>query len=94
MKIFATLAFPPNTKELFQVWQLGASVTDGTPDRHEMQPENKMAMGTLALVVEAQRNATTSGNDTSSPSAPVNGGGISMISYAVFYVCLGILALF
>ncbi|KAM7527475.1 hypothetical protein LguiB_030885 [Lonicera macranthoides] len=104
MKIFATLAFPPNTKEVFQVWQVGGSVTDGTPDRHEMRPENKMSMGTLALV-EAQRNATTSGNDSSStdgqsPSAPDNGGGISLISkdsnavFSVSMLILGILVLF
>ena len=108
MKIFATLALSQNTREVFQVWQVGV-VTDGMPDGHELQPDNMNAKGTLRLMVEAQRNGTTTGNDTStatnsssggqSPSAPVNGGGISMISkesYAVFYVCfliLGILAL-
>ncbi|KAM7527474.1 hypothetical protein LguiB_030884 [Lonicera macranthoides] len=106
-KIFATLALPQNTREVFQVWQVGF-VTDGMPDGHEMQPENMNAKGTLRLVVEAQRNGTDSVNDRSTTNSNTDGerestlvkGGISMISKesnAVFCVCmlvLGILALF
>lgn len=107
MKIFTTLELPQNTREVFQVWQVGV-VTDGMPDGHELQPENMNAKGTLRLVVEAQRNGTTSGKDHSTTNSNTGGqretapdkGGISMISKesnSVFYVCLlvfGILALF
>ncbi|KAK1353086.1 Cytochrome b561 and DOMON domain-containing protein [Heracleum sosnowskyi] len=48
-KIFATVVLPEmgNETTLNQVWQVGASVTGGVPDKHEFQPQNLNSKGTL-----------------------------------------------
>ncbi|KAK4440522.1 cytochrome and DOMON domain-containing protein [Sesamum alatum] len=53
MRIFATLALPSGSAELNQVWQVGASVKDGVPAKHEFSPENLSAKSKLQLVGHA-----------------------------------------
>uniref|UniRef100_A0A5B7BWF8 DOMON domain-containing protein n=2 Tax=Davidia involucrata TaxID=16924 RepID=A0A5B7BWF8_DAVIN len=56
MKIFATLELPVSTVN--QVWQVGGSVTDGRPEKHDFQPANLNSMGFLDLRV-AKSNGTS-----------------------------------
>ncbi|XP_057964022.1 cytochrome b561 and DOMON domain-containing protein At3g25290-like [Malania oleifera] len=49
MKLFATLAMPAGTSSVNQVWQVGASVTNGRPDMHAFQSANLNSKGTLDL---------------------------------------------
>ncbi|XP_052170708.1 auxin-induced in root cultures protein 12-like [Diospyros lotus] len=53
MKIFATLALPKNATSVNQVWQVGSSVSNGMPTRHEFQSANLNAKGPLDLVKKA-----------------------------------------
>lgn len=68
MRIFATLAMPGNVVELNQVWQVGGSVKNGVPEKHEFSPENLASKGTLELAsrAESQRgNSAVSGRKSS-----------------------------
>ncbi|KAL3828942.1 hypothetical protein ACJIZ3_017744 [Penstemon smallii] len=49
MRIFATLAVPSAGGEVNQVWQVGASVRDGVPVRHDMVAENLNSKSKLLL---------------------------------------------
>ncbi|KAK3004660.1 hypothetical protein RJ639_018277 [Escallonia herrerae] len=51
MMIFATVALPGDLGTTFnQVWQVGPAVVNGGPGRHDFQPENLNAKGTLDLL--------------------------------------------
>ncbi|KAK2971404.1 hypothetical protein RJ640_025354 [Escallonia rubra] len=51
MMIFATVALPGNLgTTLNQVWQVGPAVVNDGPAKHEFQPENLNAKGTLDLL--------------------------------------------
>ncbi|KAA8550559.1 hypothetical protein F0562_002243 [Nyssa sinensis] len=76
MKIFATVELPENTTLVNQVWQVGSSVAEGRPVKHDFQPANLNSKGTLDLEV-ANRNGTTSptsGSNTS-PGGQGDSGG-------------------
>lgn len=60
MKIFATIALPENMTTLNQVWQVGPSTTNGRPARHEFNPENLNATGSLELVQAGDKNSSSS----------------------------------
>ncbi|KAL8106558.1 cytochrome b561 and DOMON domain-containing protein At3g25290-like [Apium graveolens] len=50
-KIFATVVLPElNGTMVNQVWQVGASVTGGVPDKHDFSPANLNSKGRLDLV--------------------------------------------
>lgn len=50
-KIFATVVLPEmNGTMVNQVWQVGASVTGGVPDKHDFLPANLNSKGSLDLV--------------------------------------------
>ncbi|KAI3760292.1 hypothetical protein L1987_50685 [Smallanthus sonchifolius] len=68
MMIFATVKLPETMTEVNHVWQVGGSVTDGRPGKHEFLPANLMAMGKLQLVGEAKSNVTTAGSPAVAPS--------------------------
>ncbi|KAL7172835.1 hypothetical protein ACSBR2_032331 [Camellia fascicularis] len=71
MKIFATLTLPANSSSMNQVWQVGGSVTNGVPDKHEFQPANLNAKATLDLVkATSQSNGTTPAGTTSRTESP------------------------
>lgn len=63
MKIFATVVLPDkgNSTTVNQVWQVGASVTGGVPDKHAFQPANLNSKGTLDLL-SGQSNGATGGD--------------------------------
>ncbi|KAM3326035.1 cytochrome and DOMON domain-containing protein [Capsicum chacoense] len=51
MRLFATLVLPEKGKmTLNHVWQVGASVTNGFPAKHNFQPANLNSKGTLDLL--------------------------------------------
>lgn len=60
MRIYAKIKVPGDASKLNQVWQVGPSVTDGEPDKHDFAQANLMAKGTLNLV--AGQSASTSGD--------------------------------
>lgn len=49
MRIFAKIRVPAKTESLNQVWQVGSSVTDGVPDKHDTATANLESKGTLSL---------------------------------------------
>ncbi|CAK9140879.1 unnamed protein product [Ilex paraguariensis] len=58
MTIFATVVLPEKGKTVVnQVWQVGASVSNGFPAKHEFQPANLNSKGSLDLL----RGQTTGG---------------------------------
>ncbi|KAL0389902.1 UNVERIFIED_CONTAM: hypothetical protein Scaly_0347300 [Sesamum calycinum] len=72
MRIFATLALPSGSAEVNQVWQVGASVKDGVPAKHEFSAENLGAKSKLQLVGHA---AEKGGSPAAAPtSVPAAGG--------------------
>lgn len=63
-KIFATVVLPEmNGTAVNQVWQVGASVTRGVPDKHDFQPGNLNSKGTLDLVSGQSSAAAGGGGD-------------------------------
>lgn len=48
--IYGSLKVPVKAEKLNQVWQVGAKVTNGSPDKHDFKPANLDAKGTLVLV--------------------------------------------
>ncbi|KAJ0988943.1 hypothetical protein J5N97_007299 [Dioscorea zingiberensis] len=61
MQMFATVKLPPGMTVLNQVWQVGASVTNGIPDKHEFGPQNLNAKATLDVInslVETHADST------------------------------------
>ncbi|XP_031099640.1 auxin-induced in root cultures protein 12 [Ipomoea triloba] len=69
MRIFATVELPEKMATVNHVWQVGASVKDGIPQKHQMLQENLDAKASLQL---------TAGNtisDAPSPTAAAAPGG-------------------
>ncbi|KAG9149347.1 hypothetical protein Leryth_003329 [Lithospermum erythrorhizon] len=73
MMIFAKLVLPENMKiaSLNQVWQVGSSVKDGVPEKHDFAPENLGAKGNLDLV----NTAAVGGTPSSATGGGASGGG-------------------
>ncbi|KAI3461818.1 hypothetical protein Pfo_018481 [Paulownia fortunei] len=71
LRIFATLALPAGDAALNQVWQVGASVRNGVPVRHDLSPENLSSRGTLRLGSKAAEDK----NGTVAAPTSSNGGG-------------------
>ncbi|KAL3517871.1 hypothetical protein ACH5RR_020460 [Cinchona calisaya] len=104
MRIFARLALPETMTTVNQVWQVGSSVKDGVPAKHEFKPENLNAKGTLELVQEDGKTAPAAspsgaengtgnggqnGKDTSGCERTLNDNG-----FFGFLLCFGILVVF
>ncbi|KAL5562192.1 hypothetical protein UlMin_031939 [Ulmus minor] len=62
MRIFAKMKVPEKVESVNHIWQVGASVTDGHPNKHEFQPANLNAKGTLSLTGGQTSTTTTSGD--------------------------------
>ncbi|KAK4779197.1 hypothetical protein SAY86_006725 [Trapa natans] len=60
MRIYAKIKVPGDASKLNQVWQVGPSVTDGVPDKHDFAVANLVAKGTLNLV--SGQTSSTSGD--------------------------------
>ncbi|KAJ7961644.1 Cytochrome b561 and DOMON domain-containing protein [Quillaja saponaria] len=65
--IFATVKVPEKAEKVNQVWQVGPSVTNGKPDKHEFKPPNLASKGSLKLV-ETSAGSTTNGTSSNSNS--------------------------
>lgn len=80
IRLFATLVLPEKTStSLNHVWQVGASVTNGVPDKHAFLPANLNAKGSLNLL-SGQSN---SGGSSSSSDSRVKRKNIHGILNAV-----------
>ncbi|KAK4795233.1 hypothetical protein SAY86_013227 [Trapa natans] len=81
MKIYAKIKVPGDASKLNQVWQVGPSVTDGTPDKHDFGSGNMNAMGTLDLVA-GQTVATSGGSRTKKKNIH---GILNVISWGIMF---------
>ncbi|KAG6497018.1 cytochrome b561 and DOMON domain-containing protein At4g12980-like [Zingiber officinale] len=69
MRMFGKMKLPEGTTVVKQVWQVGAEVVDGVPQKHDFKPENLESMGTVDLLSggisgagsSASRNKNTHG---------------------------------
>lgn len=99
MRIFATLELPPGKTLLNQVWQVGASVKNGVPVKHDFSQENLGSKGVLQLKgntgeapapAPAPSSVPARGNDTGG-SWRINESGVGVGLYgAVSVVLLGV----
>ncbi|KAL6567049.1 hypothetical protein OROMI_015453 [Orobanche minor] len=83
MTIFATVVLPvPGLATVNQVWQMGSSVTGGSPDKHAFQPENLNAKGTLDLL-GGQSNGST-GSDSRTKKRNIHGV-LNVVSWGIMF---------
>ncbi|URE26933.1 hypothetical protein MUK42_17772 [Musa troglodytarum] len=50
MRLYGKLKLPAGMTVVKQVWQVGSSVADGVPQKHDFQPDNLQSKGTLDLI--------------------------------------------
>ncbi|XP_054781558.1 auxin-induced in root cultures protein 12 [Prosopis cineraria] len=76
--ILASVKVPGKPDKLNQVWQVGSSVTDGRPDKHEFAPANLNAKSTLSVSTSttAAENTTTGSEKNDGVSATNNRFGL------------------
>lgn len=68
MRMFGKVKLPEGTTVVKQVWQVGAEVVDGVPQKHDFKPDNLQAMGTVDLVsggISAARSSTSRSKNVS-----------------------------
>ncbi|WOL17534.1 hypothetical protein Cni_G26327 [Canna indica] len=53
IRMYGKLKLPQGTTTVNQVWQVGATVANGVPQKHDFKPENLESKGTVDLVKEA-----------------------------------------
>ncbi|KAI3450807.1 hypothetical protein Pfo_007472 [Paulownia fortunei] len=96
LRIFATLALPGGDAEVNQVWQVGSSVNNGVPAKHDFSPDNLSSKNTLQLLSNAAEKGDApaaapasvapsgrqSGNDTGG-SSRVWGSGLGLYGVLV-----------
>ncbi|KAI4356318.1 hypothetical protein L6164_000350 [Bauhinia variegata] len=70
--IFATVKLPDKAENVSQVWQVGPSVTNGQPDKHDFGTANLASKGVLTLVGASANTTSGSGNTTGSTSGSGN----------------------
>ncbi|GMH30970.1 hypothetical protein Nepgr_032813 [Nepenthes gracilis] len=77
--IFATWALPAKTTKVNQVWQVGSTVVNGTPQRHALQADNLSSKEVLNLVETAAAPAESptgsSGSGGSQAESPTGSSG-------------------
>ncbi|XP_065873246.1 auxin-induced in root cultures protein 12-like [Euphorbia lathyris] len=66
--IFASVKVPESMEKLNHIWQVGPSVTNGRPDKHDFLPQNLGAKATLELMASTA-TADGSGNTTGNSSS-------------------------
>ncbi|KAL8170236.1 hypothetical protein V2J09_022040 [Rumex salicifolius] len=71
LTIFGDWKLPANTASIYQVWQVGPSVSDGRPDKHDFLPANLNSKGKLDLT----EMVAGSPEEAPSPASGTNGGG-------------------
>ncbi|KAI3667897.1 hypothetical protein L6452_42967 [Arctium lappa] len=97
MKIYATVKLPETMTEVNHVWQVGGSVRDGTPTKHEFLPANLKAVGKLHLKMadNERSNSTSVGSPIvspiSSPSPSTSSASCNTEMYVYFMLMIGAL---
>ncbi|KAL8215104.1 hypothetical protein R6Q57_004553 [Mikania cordata] len=93
MKIFATVKLPETMTEMNYVWQVGGSVVEGMPVKHEFLPENLNAKGKLLLQLteKTQNNRTTVGSPATAPSPSTSSGSKNTVMYVFLMLIIGAL---
>ncbi|KAL6499995.1 hypothetical protein OROGR_027905 [Orobanche gracilis] len=88
MRIFATLVLPgKGAAAANHVWQVGASVTRGSPDKHDFQPGNLNSKGRMDLL----RGRSTGGGGNSRTQKRNIHGVLNAISWGILFP-IGIIA--
>lgn len=69
--IFASVNIPGSLEKVNQIWQVGPSVKDGFPAKHEFAAANLQAKATLELVASKSSggNTTESGTNSTTPDS-------------------------
>ncbi|KDP45265.1 hypothetical protein JCGZ_15130 [Jatropha curcas] len=65
--IFASVKVPADLEKVNQIWQVGPSVTNGTPAKHDFAPANIQSKGTIEL-----KSSTTAGTGTNTTAESTN----------------------
>ncbi|KAL6506519.1 hypothetical protein OROGR_024700 [Orobanche gracilis] len=85
MTIFATVVLPvPGLETVNHVWQVGSSVTGGSPDKHAFQPENLNAKGTLDLLRGGSNGTSTTGGDSRTKKRNIHGV-LNVVSWGIMF---------
>ncbi|EXB84502.1 Auxin-induced in root cultures protein 12 [Morus notabilis] len=86
LRIFAKMKVPKKASSVNYIWQVGSSVTDGRPVKHEFQPPNLNAKGTLSLTGSQTGTTTTAGSGVGSRTKRKNIHGIlNAISWGILF---------
>ncbi|GAB4841477.1 hypothetical protein Ancab_022193 [Ancistrocladus abbreviatus] len=81
MIIFATWRLPDKTETVNQVWQVGPSVANGKPERHDLHDANLASKGRLSLLATPESGDTIGVSDLApSPEVARRGGSMDNIS--------------
>ncbi|GAB4830310.1 hypothetical protein Ancab_019948 [Ancistrocladus abbreviatus] len=89
MMIFATWALPEKTETVNQVWQVGPKVTNGKPERHDLQDSNLASKGKLSLLETVRSSVAIRVSDppvgaaAPSPEAGRSGGSVGISAQAL-----------
>ncbi|KAJ9176645.1 hypothetical protein P3X46_011931 [Hevea brasiliensis] len=71
--IFASVKIPESLAKVNQIWQVGPSVKDGFPAKHEFAQGNLQAKGTLELVASQSSGGNTTTGAGNNSTTPTNG---------------------
>lgn len=90
MRIFATVELPETMTEFNHIWQVGGSVVDGFPGKHEFLPANLNAKGKLELAGKTG----VAGSPAVAPTPPNGGSGSVKAGVYGFGIVIGCLMAF
>ncbi|CAN1318374.1 Auxin-induced in root cultures protein 12 [Linum perenne] len=76
--IFASVKIPAGADKVNHIWQVGGTVTNGSPGKHEFNPPNLAAKQTLQLT----GNAAPSPGSTSAPGGSPGSGNSTSGGYS------------
>ncbi|XP_054784311.1 cytochrome b561 and DOMON domain-containing protein At3g25290-like [Prosopis cineraria] len=95
MTIFAKIKVPGKKDSLNQVWQVGPSVTNGVPDRHDLATANMKSKGTLSLTrVQSStggESSTSGGVDSTTKKRNIHGV-LNAVSWGILFPLGAIIA--
>ncbi|KAG8387243.1 hypothetical protein BUALT_Bualt02G0001200 [Buddleja alternifolia] len=84
VRLFATVVLPENgTTTVNHVWQAGPSVTNGVPDKHDFQPGNLNAKGSLDLL-RGQSIVVANGGGDRSKKRNIHGI-LNVVSWGIMF---------
>ncbi|GAB2281860.1 hypothetical protein Dimus_016422 [Dionaea muscipula] len=82
MMIFATWELPEKPESVNQVWQVGSSVFNGKPERHDLKQQNLASMGRLNLVEKVVQSGRAVGGAAEAPTEELGINGTSTVAPA------------